>query len=195
MTNKIKDVIYDIETKECSACKQNLTLDKYYKKSNGKIAGKLCKECVKEKNREYSKREDQVEKRKNRNKNLPQHLRDLNKINNRLYYATKIGRVKSFLKTAKRRSVKFFEKTDLDEKYLFDLLGDKCSVTGLEFDYTTHPRYKCNPLAPSIDRIDGNVGYVKGNVRFVIWQYNIMKSELSDDELLYFCERILNARK
>jgi len=182
------------EKRTCTVCKNSLTLDNYYKKSDGKVTGKICKGCRRERVRVYNKREDRVLLRRERSKNKTPEQREQLVQKSRDYYATKIGRVKSFLKTAKRRSSKFSEECNLDQEYLMNLLGDRCEVTGLEFDYSPHPTNKCNPLAPSIDRIDNSIGYVKGNVRFVIWQYNIMRNELTDDELLFYCERILNAK-
>ena len=45
----------------------------------------------------------------------------------------------------------------------------------------------------SIDRIDSSVGYVRGNVQFVCDVANRMKQDLSQKELLVWCERILGA--
>lgn len=47
------------------------------------------------------------------------------------------------------------------------------------------------PTNLSIDRIDSALPYTKSNVQLVCYQVNLMKSELSQSQLLYWCERIL----
>lgn len=69
-----------------------------------------------------------------------------------------------------------------------------CAVTGIAFDLSDNHQQITgrakNPYAPSLDRINPRLGYTDDNTRIVIWQYNLMKGELSDSELLYIC-RIL----
>lgn len=43
----------------------------------------------------------------------------------------------------------------------------------------------------SIDRIDSSIGYVRGNVQFVCDVANRMKQDLSQEELLVWCKKIL----
>ena len=43
----------------------------------------------------------------------------------------------------------------------------------------------------SVDRIDSNKGYTKNNVQLVCMAINQMKSDMSIEELLYFCEHIV----
>lgn len=45
----------------------------------------------------------------------------------------------------------------------------------------------------SIDRIDSSVGYVRGNVQFVCDVVNRMKQDLSQVELVLWCNRIIKA--
>ena len=47
----------------------------------------------------------------------------------------------------------------------------------------------------SIDRIDSNLGYVKGNIQLVCYVVNIMKNNFSMNEFIAFCEKILNYNK
>jgi hypothetical protein len=66
-----------------------------------------------------------------------------------------------------------------------------CPVTGIAFDLTNghqliSGRAK-NPYAPSLDRIEPKGSYSPENTRVVIWQYNMMKGELSDREIEYIC--------
>jgi hypothetical protein len=45
--------------------------------------------------------------------------------------------------------------------------------------------------SPSLDRIDNNKGYIKGNVEVISWKANIMKSNASPEELVEFAKAIL----
>jgi len=45
--------------------------------------------------------------------------------------------------------------------------GWQCAVTSTPFSLSREPRSNRAPLAPSIDRIDNDKGYVVGNVRLV----------------------------
>lgn len=47
----------------------------------------------------------------------------------------------------------------------------------------------------SIDRIDSDVGYVRGNVQFVCDIVNRMKQDLSQAELLIWCCRVLKVEE
>lgn len=73
--------------------------------------------------------------------------------------------------------------------------GGICPVTGIAFDLTNgHQRITGrakNPYSPSLDRIDPKGPYSPNNTRVVIWQYNMMKGELSDGEIFEICRRIL----
>ena len=40
--------------------------------------------------------------------------------------------------------------------------------------------------------VSHSLGYTKENTRIVIWQYNLMKGELTDSELLDICKILTN---
>ena len=42
----------------------------------------------------------------------------------------------------------------------------------------------------SIDRIDSNVGYVKGNVRYISFMANICKQSFTDSDVRVFCAAV-----
>jgi hypothetical protein len=44
---------------------------------------------------------------------------------------------------------------------------------------------------PSIDRIDNTKGYTKGNVQIISWKANRFKSNLTEEELIFFAKSIL----
>ena len=70
-----------------------------------------------------------------------------------------------------------------------------CPRTGFKFDLDPHETHHRNPLSPSIDRIDGTKGYVKGNIQIVCSWYNIAKNEYSDAQLLVFCQAVVDASR
>lgn len=81
------------------------------------------------------------------------------------------------------------------EHIIREIEKDHCPVTGVAFDLRINRDGKSNrswsPFAPSIDKIDARKPYTDANTRVVSWQYNIMKGELSDSEVLRICRQIV----
>ena len=48
------------------------------------------------------------------------------------------------------------------------------------------------PTNVSIDRIDGQYGYVNGNIRLVCNACNQIKSDMSEDKMYWFCKKIVD---
>ena len=70
-----------------------------------------------------------------------------------------------------------------------------CAVTGLPMEKvraakTTRNRYK-NLYKASLDRIDSELGYTKENVRMVCAHVNVMKMDLTDEQLKFWCEAVV----
>lgn len=71
----------------------------------------------------------------------------------------------------------------LDEEEVASAIkAGTCAATGLSFDLTPDKK-RCNPLAPSLDRVDPAAGYTRENTRVVIWAFNCMRNEFSDEVL------------
>ena len=51
------------------------------------------------------------------------------------------------------------------------------------------------PTNLSVDRIDSSLGYIKGNIQLVCMAVNQMKSDLTVEQLKYFCKSILEYKK
>ncbi len=69
--------------------------------------------------------------------------------------------------------------TDLTREYLDNLFTENCSVTGVPFrfgrgDLTSFT----NPYAPSIDRINSDLPYQKGNIQIVLSAVNFAKNQM-----------------
>lgn len=73
-------------------------------------------------------------------------------------------------------------------------LPELCSIFKTPLDYTAG--LKRNPDKPSIDRIDSNLGYVKGNIQTVCCRANMLKNNATEEELAllgaYAFERLAN---
>lgn len=50
---------------------------------------------------------------------------------------------------------------------------------------------KAGPFSPSLDRIDPNLGYVKGNVQVISLRANRMKNDATREELISFAEWVI----
>lgn len=68
------------------------------------------------------------------------------------------------------------------------LRAGKCCVTGVPFDLSIG-RGKL-PFSPSLDRIDPALGYLPGNVRVVVWIYNLARSSWGDEPVLRMAEAL-----
>lgn len=80
----------------------------------------------------------------------------------------------------------------------------RAKAKGLDFDITEDdfeipencpylkvPMKARTRYAPSLDRINSNEGYVKGNIEVISRKANIMKNDASTEELLEFAYTIL----
>ena len=75
--------------------------------------------------------------------------------------------------------------------------GYRCAISGRAFDldYRT-PGAGGTHYAPSPDRIDPRRGYVRGNVRWILWCLNRGKGEMPADDFLELCRLVwARARK
>ena len=53
----------------------------------------------------------------------------------------------------------------------------------------------CNPMSCTIDRIDSNLGYVKGNIQLVTWKVNCIKQHFDNDEFIDLCKQVADYNK
>lgn len=120
--------------------------------------------------------------------NRTKHLKQYNGPNTR-----KKGNFTIYLNRVNQRNKKKSQETDLDEKYLQELWNrqaGKCALTGIPIEliyYTT----RLKPTSASLDRIDSDLGYVKGNVQFVAVSMNLGKTTFSNDQMVDFVKLIL----
>lgn len=66
----------------------------------------------------------------------------------------------------------------------------KCAISGLQMTYEMFNGRIFTNI--SIDRKDSNKGYEKDNIQLVCMAVNQMKSDMTNEQLLYFCKQIIN---
>lgn len=96
------------------------------------------------------------------------------------------------LKGSKRRSKEKNLYNDLDIEfllYLWSKQNGKCALTDVPMTYKFYEGRVNTNL--SIDRIDSAKGYTRDNVQLVTMAANQMKNDLTIDELVDMCKRII----
>ncbi len=69
-----------------------------------------------------------------------------------------------------------------DLKDQWDKQSGVCPYTGIKLNISTYTKIKKDPIrSASLDRIESNKGYIKGNIRWVSRSVNWMKNEMTDD--------------
>jgi len=189
-------------SKVCSKCNTEKNEEDFYvveKSEDGNHRrNSVCKACVLEYNRKrYSDNPEYKHKRQEREKKRQENpeVKEASQKRSADFYKSISGRAKTLYKSATRRAVKY-EEFDLTVNWIEDKLKSGfCEITHLPFDLSQHPKYEKNPFAPSIDRRDSSKGYTKENTRVVIWQVNLLRGEMNDEEILDVCIRVVEGLK
>lgn len=94
-------------------------------------------------------------------------------------------RARQLWDSARRRSLTSGREFSLSVDDVYERLQKgRCEATGLPFDFLPMPRRRArNPYAPSLDRVDPEIGYTKANTRIVVWAFNAMRNEFPDEVL------------
>ena len=102
-----------------------------------------------------------------------------------------INRIKH---TAKVKGIKI----SIDKEYIWRLFlkqNKKCALTGLGIGFggrNSEIKERFNDTTASLDRIDSNKGYVKGNVWWVHKDINIMKNDFSVEKFKELCKMVIS---
>lgn len=104
---------------------------------------------------------------------------------------------KKLLRQTSKRAKKTgmdFNITLEDIKKLWDKNGNKCALTGIYFEEIQKAYIKKQPYIPSLDRINSQKGYIRGNVRIVCCAVNIALhvwgSDVFDQIALYRTKKL-----
>jgi hypothetical protein len=87
----------------------------------------------------------------------------------------------TLLSRARRRARDQGVPCDIDVDYLMALPSDICPALGIELAWCSGSGYR-EDNAPSLDKINPALGYVKGNVAWVSWRANRIKNDGNADE-------------
>jgi hypothetical protein len=96
-------------------------------------------------------------------------------------------------RTAKRDNLKF----DLDVEWIEKkLVAGVCEVSGLPLTFTSLQTGKGgngsqNPFAPSLNRTNPTKGFLKSNVKVVIWMYHAGKQNVSHETFMQLCRALV----
>jgi hypothetical protein len=101
--------------------------------------------------------------------------------------------LRSFLRRIKNK----YHNYDVDLVYLKEVWDNqhRCVYTGVEL---VLPKWRGinDPLyTASIDRIDSNKGYIKGNLQFISIAANLAKNAMTHEQMLKFCKLIIENKK
>jgi len=172
-----------MDSRKCTQCSQEKDASHFSWRNDGshKRLTSRCKEC-----------------RRLNYKENPQHNRD----RSREYYDTnklvileglkqrrRMNPVLSLLHAAKARSKRLGVPFDLQESDV--VVPEICPVLGIPLIVNDG---KCGPNSPTLDRVIGALGYVRGNVVVVSFKANTIKNDATLDELrsvLAFYDRLV----
>ena len=130
------------------------------------------------------------------------HLAKYRKIYNKKiknYSANRLDKYspfKYYANKARSRSKQKGYETDLNIQYLKQLWDNQnglCPYTGIEMELgrtSGDEDIKKTPIKASLDRIDPNKGYFKGNVEFVCYCINVMKNDFTKKETIEYVNLI-----
>lgn len=153
----------------CYSCKQYKPLDCFDKNIDKQFRAEKdsrCKEC---KRNAYLRR-----KEKNRGS------KDLNRLLYERFHGLK--------DRARKKDIQ----CNIDLQYLHELWNTQkglCALSGIPMTYYFDSGRV--PTNVSVDRINSNLGYIKGNLQLVCMAVNQMKSDLTIEQLKYFYKSIL----
>lgn len=89
------------------------------------------------------------------------------------------------------RRNKLVEITIQDLKEKWELQDGICEFSGVKLILSSYSKIHKNPIyTASLDRIDSDKGYIKGNIRWVSRAINYMKNNMTDDMVWELCDII-----
>jgi hypothetical protein len=144
-----------METKVCKDCSTSKPVDEFYFNKTLKSYSSYCKIC-------------QVNRKKQSQK---------------IRSKTKDGHLYLYLEGARKRAKDKKLECDLDVDYLKSIATDKCPIFNVKFIWG---RYNVRGInTPSLDRVFPELGYIKGNVRFISTRANTIKNNITNPKTLY----------
>jgi hypothetical protein len=123
-----------------------------------------------------------------------------NHANNRL---DSLSSFRYYMKSMKNKGRKPI--IDVDASYLKEIWESQkgiCPFSGVKMTLRTHTNVikggnniPTSPYIASVDRIDNDKGYEKGNIRFISLMANYARNNFSDKQLVDFCKAVVYYEK
>jgi hypothetical protein len=95
----------------------------------------------------------------------------------------------TFWNTLQKNTIRRNRKLDIDLTYAWELYlkqNRKCTLSGLDINFRKKDQGKFEGTA-SLDRINSDLDYTKGNCQWIHKNFNIMKKQMSDIEFISMC--------
>ena len=103
-------------------------------------------------------------------------------------------RIKKLMQSAKRRAKVNQIPFDLTFEYLELIAYEYCPALNIKLNWKSADK-TAKSNSPSLDKINPELGYVKGNVQWLSFKANVMKNNASQKELKLFANWILGKNK
>lgn len=182
--------------KRCPDCDEIKSLVNFYRGSSYEKRGgglsPYCKSCMRARN----KRRTPEQKARYQEQQRRHHALHYQKHSERIKRntANRTARLKRD-DPANYRAQKFFDAhrvdvaADVTREYLADLFRriTHCQCCGktmrLQYELRESRRFRSNPDAPSIDRVNNRKGYTRLNIAVICWRCNFRKTDLALEDL------------
>lgn len=83
-----------------------------------------------------------------------------------------------------------------DLKQIWEKQKGICPYLGIELELSSYSKIKKNPISSaSLDRIDSKKGYIKGNIQWISRAMNLLKNDMSDQQVHDIMELIYKQKK
>lgn len=174
----------------CNKCKQyfdimDLVVDKRLKRGYKN----LCKSCQSFEYKKYVS-DNKVKLQKQRKESYDKNIKpELNKYLQKIIekdpirYRARIIK-NSMIQSSKKRNMEYDEDVvNIDYIYNQLLSNKNCQCCSKIYSYEFKFDGNCNLDAPSIDRINNDIGYIKENINIICWECNNIKNNGTIQEL------------
>lgn len=173
--------------KECSKCKTVKLFSEFTSnKSRSDGLTVWCKSCSKSSRDNYY----LANKEKIKQKHLEWREKNKDYIKASRLAKRKEDPRKIMLYSAKHRAQAKGLSFDIDVEDI--IIPEYCPVLNIKLELFHESQ---NRSSPSLDRIDSNLGYTKGNIQVISWLANTMKTNASLDELYLFALWVLKIKE
>lgn len=173
--------------KICTKCKKEKELTEFTKLKTSKDGFySWCKECKKD----YDVKYRQTDKIQNLYHSKEYKIKKAKEIINRNNNDLRLVIYTNTKHRAKKMNIPFnIELEDI-------VIPKYCPILEIELSLTPYGERKGFQMnSASIDKIDPNLGYIKGNIQIISMKANAMKYSATEDELIKFCTNILKQIK